>query len=126
MNPSSRAAFHTSIHEDHCYTDAVPPENRKIDPTDLPTNVAAILPPEFQYKCIEFEGLPEQMQDNVKVRFCVKDVTCKEEVDNWLSKLAISSNIKYSRESGGRIRSRKGVSFARWYICQCKRKKLTK
>jgi len=126
VNPSSHAALHTSIHEDHCYTDAVPPKKRKLDPTDLPTNVAAILPPEYEYKCMELEDLPEQMQDSFKVKFCIKDKTCTEEVDNWLSKLAISSNIKYNTESGGRTRSGKRVSFARWYICQCKRKKLTK
>ena len=126
VTPSTHAAIHSSIHDDHCYTDVVSPKKRKIDPTDLPTNVAAILPPEYEYKCIEFEDLPEQMQHSFKVRFCVKDITCKEEVDNWLSKLAISSNIKYNTESGGRTRSGKRVSFARWYICQCKRKKLTK
>ena len=126
MTPSTHAAIHSSIHDDHCYTDVVSPKKRKIDPTDLPTNVAAILPPEYEYKRIEFEDLPEQMQHSFKVRFCVKDITCKEEVDNWLSKLAISSNIKYNTESGGRTRSGKRVSFARWYICQCKRKKLTK
>ena len=126
MTPSTHAAIHSSIRDDHCYTDAVPPKKRKIDPTDLPTNVAAILPPEYEYKCIDFEDLAEQMQDSFKVRFCIKDITCKEEVDNWLSKLAISSNIKYNTESGGRTRSGKRVSFARWYICQCKRKKLTK
>ena len=126
VTPSTHAAIHSSIHDDHCYTDVVSPKKRKIDPTDLPTNVAAILPPEYEYKRIEFEDLPEQMQHSFKVRFCVKDITCKEEVDNWLSKLAISSNIKYNTESGGRTRSGKRVSFARWYICQCKRKKLTK
>lgn len=65
MTPSTHAAIHSSIlHDDHCYADGVPPKKRKIDPTDLPTNVAAILPPEYEYKCIEFEDLPEQMQDS--------------------------------------------------------------
>ncbi|KAL9978127.1 hypothetical protein ACROYT_G015612 [Oculina patagonica] len=120
-NPSS-----TSVDQDHCYSNAVPPKKRRLDPAELATNVAAILPPDYQYKCIEFEDLPGMMQDSFKVQFCIKDITCKEEVDNWLSKLAISSNIKYNTESDGRARSGKRVSFARWYICQCKRKKLTK
>ena len=96
VTPSTHAAIHSSTHDDHCYTDVVPPKKRKIDPTDLPTNVAAILPLEYEYKCIEFEDLPEQMQHSFKVRFCVKDISCKEEVDNWLSKLAISSIRKQS------------------------------
>ena len=33
-----------------------------------------------------------------------------------MSKLATSSNIKYNMESGGRSRTRKWVSFIRWYI----------
>ena len=41
---------------------------------------------------------------------------CKDDVDNWMSKLATSSNIKYNMESGGRSRTRKWVSFIRWYI----------
>ncbi|KAL9977493.1 hypothetical protein ACROYT_G014901 [Oculina patagonica] len=35
-------------------------------------------------------------------------------------------NAGHPTESGGRAQSGKKVSFARWYICQCKRKKLTK
>ena len=44
------------------------------------------------------------------------DMTCKDDVDNWMSKLATSSNIKYSMESGGRSRKGEWVSFTRWYI----------
>ena len=45
-------------------------------------------------------------------------MTCKDDVDNWMSTLAISSklNIKYNMESGGRSRTGKWVSFTRWYI----------
>ena len=43
-------------------------------------------------------------------------MTCKDDVDNWMSKLATSSNIKYNMESGGRLRTGKWVSFTRWYI----------
>ena len=60
------------------------------------------------------------------MQFCIKNVTHKDDVDIWLSKLTTPSNIKYNMESGGRSRTGKQVSFARWYICQCKRKKLTK
>ena len=44
------------------------------------------------------------------------DMTCKDNVDNWMSKLATSSNIKYNMESGDRSRTGKRVSFTRWYI----------
>ena len=43
-------------------------------------------------------------------------MTCKDDVDNWMSKLATSSNIKYNMESAGRSRTGKWVSFTRWYI----------
>ena len=43
-------------------------------------------------------------------------MTCKDDEDNWMSKLATSSNIKYNMESGGRSRTGKWVSFTRWYI----------
>ena len=43
-------------------------------------------------------------------------MTCKDNVDNWMSTLATSSNIKYNMESGGRSRTGKRVSFIRWYI----------
>lgn len=65
-------------------------------------------------------------KDSFRVHFYIKEINCKEEVDNWLSKLATSSNIKYNTESGGRSRTGKRVAFARWYICQCKQKNLTK
>ena len=42
-------------------------------------------------------------------------MTCKDDVDNWMSKLATSSNIKYNMESAGRSRTGKWVSFTRWY-----------
>lgn len=53
------------------------------------------------------------------------NVTSKEEVDQWLHQFAAKSNIKYNAQGGYK---RKGVKvvYARWYICQCKRKKLTK
>ena len=43
------------------------------------------------------------------------DMTCKKNVDNWMSKLATSSNIKYNMESGGHSRTGKRVSLTRWY-----------
>ena len=45
-------------------------------------------------------------------------MTCKDDVDNWMSTLATSSklNIKYNMDSGGRSRTGKWVSFTRWYI----------
>ena len=125
-NPSTLSnSQSTSINEDHCYSCTVPPKKKKSSTTDLPTKVATILPTEYEYKCIEFEDL-SVLEGSFRVQFCIKNVTCKDDVDIWLSKLATSSNIKYNMESGGRSRTGKRVSFARWYICQCKRKKLTK
>ena len=43
-------------------------------------------------------------------------MTCKNDVDNWMSKLPTSSNIKYNMESGGPSRTGKRVPFTRWYI----------
>ena len=43
-------------------------------------------------------------------------MTCKDDVDNWMSKLPTSSNIKYNMESGGPSRTGKRVPFTRWYI----------
>ena len=56
-------------------------------------------------------------------------MSCKDDVENWMSKLATSSNIKYNMESGGRSRTGKWVSFTRWCIITCmpvQTKKLTK
>jgi len=112
---------------DHSYFQPLPTKKRKLDPTVLPDNVSAILPHEYQYKCLQYEELPgEMIQDSFRVQFCIKDIACKEDVDKWLSKLATSSNIKYNTESGGHARKGKRVLFAGQYICQCKRKKLTK
>ena len=66
------------------------------------------------------------IQDSFRVQFCIKDIACKEDVDKWLSKLGTSSNIKYNTETWGHARKGKRVLFAGQYICQCKRKKLTK
>ena len=42
------------------------------------------------------------------------NMTYKDDVDNWMSKLATSCNIKYNMESGGHSRTGKGLSFTRW------------
>ena len=108
---------------DHSYFQPLPTKKRKLDPTVLPDNVSAILPHEYQYKCLQYEELPgEMIQDSFRVQFCIKDIACKEDVDKWLSKLATSSNIKYNTQSGGHARKGKRVLFAGQYICQCKRK----
>jgi hypothetical protein len=46
------------------------------------------------------------------------------EIEGWVSEFAASSNIKYNCQGGYK---RKGVrvSFAQWYICECKRKELS-
>lgn len=124
--PSPIPATCTSTNQDHNYCNPVPPKKRRRNPANLLTKVDDILPKEYQYKCIEFEDLPQKTQDSFRVHFYIKEINCKEEVDNWLSKLATSSNIKYNTESGGRSRTGKRVAFARWYICQCKQKNLTK
>ena len=56
---------------------------------------------------------------------CANGCTTKEDVNQWLQQFTTSSNIKYNAQGGYK---RKGVKviYARWYICQCKRKKLTR
>ena len=53
------------------------------------------------------------------------NITSKEDIDQWLHQFSVLSNIKYNAQAGYK---RKGVKVvnACWYICQCKRKKLTK
>ena len=69
-----------------------------------------------------FTGAPK---DNFYVKLSVSHITTKEDVDHWLQQFTASSNIKYNAQGGYK---RKGVKviYAQWYICQCKRKKLTK
>ena len=88
------------------------------------------LPTGYQYSCHEFREIPSQNftgapQENVYVKLSVSSITTKEDVNQWLQQFTTSSNIKYNAQGGYK---RKGVKviYARWYICQCKRNKLTK
>ena len=47
------------------------------------------------------------------------------EVQRWVSEFAASSNIKYNSQ-GGYKRKDVRVLFAQWYICEFKRKELSK
>ena len=91
------------------------PKRKKSNTRDLPTKAATILPTEYECKWTEFEDL-SVLEGTLRVKFCIKNVTCKDDIDNLMSKLATSSNIKYNMESGGRSRTGKRVSFTRWYI----------
>ena len=53
------------------------------------------------------------------------NITSKDDIDQWLHQFSVSSNIKYNAQAGYKRRGVK-VVYVRWYICQCKRKKLTK
>ena len=96
----------------------------------IPQSAEKVLPTGYQYSCHEFREIPSQNftgapQENFYVKLSVSNITTKEDVDQWLQQFTTSSNIKYNAQGGYK---RKGVKviYARWYICQCKRKKLTK
>ena len=94
----------------------------------LPQNVQKILPTTSVYTCLEYEELSDiDATEFVKfrVKFNIKDISSPKEIEKWVSALAVSSNIKYNTQGGYR---RKGVKvlFAQWYICECKRKPLSR
>ena len=59
------------------------------------------------------------------IKISVGNIVSKDDVDHWLQQFSVSSNMKYNAQIGYK---RKGVKvvYARWYICQCKHRKLTK
>ena len=126
-NPSH--ALSQDIHDDHSYAkDATDPEVSTN--SQIPQPAKQVLPSGYSYKCLDYQELPSECftgapQTSFYVKLSVGNVTSKEEVDQWLHQFAASSNIKYNAQGGYK---RKGVKvvYARWYICQCKRKKLTK
>ena len=94
----------------------------------LPQHVQCILPPTAVYKCLEYEELPKDYcteSNKYRVKFNIKNLSTPKEIERWVSEFAASSNIKYNSQGGYK---RKGVrvSFAQWYICECKRKELSK
>ena len=130
VNNASNAVSQ-DIQEDHCYAKEI-----DTDPTEVATNskipqpAKQVLPSGYSYKCLEYQELPSECftgapQTSFYVKLSVGNITSKEEVDQWLHQFAASSNIKYNANGGYK---RKGVKvvYARWYICQCKRKNLTK
>ena len=99
--------------------------NKEVDV--IPKWVKNILPSTFTYKYLEYEELPssnssDPPSNNYQVKFNIMHLSTKEEVKQWVSEFAASSNIKYNTQAGCR---RKGIKviFAQWYICQCKQKK---
>lgn len=112
-----------SLANDHDYNcDFIPPKKKKPNQNDLPEKAAAILPTGYSYKCVEYQEIPETIHDSFQVKFLIKNVTCPEDVAGWLETFTASSNIKYNQKCGGHAKTGKRVSFAQWYICQCKRK----
>ena len=94
----------------------------------LPQHVQCILPPTTVYKYLEYEELPNDDATESKkyrLKFDIKNVSIPKEIETWVSEFAASSNIKYNSQGGYK---RKGVkvSFAQWYICECKRKELSR
>ena len=77
---------------------------------------------------MDYEELPKDGStdsNKYRVKFNIENLTTPKEIDRWVSEFAASSNIKYNSQGGYK---RKGVrvSFAQWYICECKRKELSK
>ena len=89
-----------------------------------------MLPRNYNYKLQEYEdqerehftGAPKEAYRAV---FSICNVTSAEQVKTWVSELAAASNIKYVTQGGYQRKGAK-VLLSKWYICQCKRKKLTK
>ena len=125
-------AVHQGIHDDHSYAEVADDTCTLEFETNsqIPNAAKQVLPPGYSYKCLEFQELPSECftgapQDSFYVKVSVGNITSKEDIEQWLHQFSVSSNIKYNAQAGYR---RKGVKvvYARWYICQCKRKKLTK
>ena len=119
-----------SVILDHCYANNRCSDKCKIESSDLPEHVKHILPPSYTYKLNEYEDQEKEYftgapKEAFKVSFTISNVTSAEQVKTWVSELASTSNIKYNTQGGYK---RKGVKvlLSRWYICQCKRKNLTK
>ena len=118
-----------AILQDHCYSLAMQDKIPKETNADvLPQHVQCILPPTAVYKYLEYEELPDNDTTESKkyrVKFNIKNVSTPKEIETWVSEFAASSNIKYNSQGGYK---RKGVrvSFAQWYICECKRKELSR
>ena len=127
MSPEPYSVLH-----DHCYSCKAtsPIKATQSAVKELPENVKVILSPGYKYNVVNYEELEKESftgapKEAFKVKFNIGNVTSEAEVKKWVSELALSSNIKYNSQGGYK---RKGVKvlFSRWYICQCKRKKLTK
>ena len=126
ITPCNTTASHI---DDHTYAkDADQADSSRSH--QIPQSVQKVLPTGYQYSCHEFREIPSQNftgapQENFYVKLSVSNITTKEDVDQWLQQFTTSSNIKYNAQGGYK---RKGVKviYARWYICQCKRKKITK
>ena len=123
---------HQGIHNDHSYAEVADDTCTLEFETNsqIPHAAKQVLPPGYSYKCLEFQELPSECftgapQESVYVKVSVGNITSKEDIEQWLHQFSVSSNIKYNAHAGYR---RKGVKvlYARWYICHCKRKKLTK
>ena len=126
ITPCKTTASHI---DDHTYAkDADQADSSRSH--QITQSVQNVLPTGYQYSCHELREIPSQNftgahQENFYVKLSVCKITTKEEVNQWLQQFTTSSNIKYNAQGGYK---RKGVKviYARWYICQCKRKKITK
>ena len=126
---SSTPGNGNTILHDHSYSLDIQdniPEQTSADV--LPQHVQCILPPTAVYKCLEYEELPKDYcteSNKYRVKFNIKNLSTPKEIERWVSEFSASSNIKYNSQGGYK---RKGVrvSFAQWYICECKRKELSK
>ena len=121
---------HQSIHNDHSYAE-VPDDTLKFATnSQIPHAAKQVLPPGYSYKCLEFQELPSECftgapQNSFYVKVSVGNITSKEDIDQWLHQFSVSSNIKYNAQAGYKRKGLK-IVYARWYICQCKCKKITK
>ena len=80
--------------------------------------------------CQEFNELPTERftgapRGTFYIKLSVNNITSKDDLHTWLQWFTTSSNIKYNVQGGLKWKGVK-VIYVQWFICQCKRKKLTK
>ena len=91
---------HQCIHNDHSDDTLKFAINSQI-----PHAAKQVLPPDYSYKCLQFQELPSECftgapQNSFYVKVSVSNITSKEDIDQWLHQFSVSSNIKYNVQAG--------------------------
>ena len=129
MNPHSSNNYPLIDHSYAKMKDNAKSDSSRVKPS-LPTEVAAILPSANNYNVKKMQRIGTECftgspKNAFIVSFTIANVTNKDEVLKWKKAFLELSNVRYNTRQGTK-RKGKTVMFAQWYICQCKRKVLTK